>query len=125
VAFDPETETFETATGNIASAQTGIAEGPDGNMYMNHWNDVSIYPIDMETMVTGDPIDNPHAGSSCKGVSVDKDGHIWTPCFDDRAYRYDLENDEITWVEGLDYPYTYSDMTGGALTGVTCGSPTG
>jgi sugar lactone lactonase YvrE len=126
IRFDPETEQFDLATGPVAYAQSGIAEDAEGRMWMNHWQSpYSIYPIDKETMVTGAPFIVQGATSSAKGVSVDKDGNVWTAHFDNRAYRMAVDDNIVDQVTGLDYPYTYSDMTGGALTGVTCGSPTG
>jgi hypothetical protein len=124
--FDPETETWDLATGPVASAQSGIAEDGEGRMWMNHWGSPpSLYPIDKETMVTGAPILINESSSSAKGVAVDRAGYVWSPNFDNSAYRVDPNNGTVDEVMGLDYPYTYSDMTGGALTGVTCGSPTG
>jgi len=126
VRFTPGTETFDFATGNVAWAQSGIAEDAMGRMWMNDWNSpYKIYPIDKETMVTGEAFIVEGATSSAKGIAVDKDGYVWTAHFDNRAYRMDVDNGVTDFVAGLDYPYTYSDMTGGALTGVTCGSPTG
>jgi streptogramin lyase len=126
VRFDPETEQFDLATGNVASAQTGIAEDGEGRMWMNHWGQPpAIYPIDKDTMVTGAPFLINQSTGSAKGVAVDKDGYIWSPNFDNNAYRIDPDDNIVDSVPGLDFPYTYSDMTGGALTGVTCGSPTG
>jgi streptogramin lyase len=126
IRFDPDSETFDLATGPVAYAQSGIAEDAEGRMWMNDWKQpYKIYPIDKDTMVTGQPFTVQGASSSAKGVSVDKDGNVWTAHFDDQAYRMDVDNDIVDIVTGLNYPYTYSDMTGGALTGVTCGSPTG
>lgn len=126
VRFDPVTEQFDFATGPVANAQSGIAEDAQGRMWMNDWSSPPrIFPIDKDTMATGEPFVVAPATSSAKGIAVDKNGFIWTAHFDNRAYRIDPDNGVIDFVEGLDFPYTYSDMTGGALTGVTCGSPTG
>lgn len=126
VRFTPGDETFDFATGPVAYAQSGIVEDAMGRMWMNDWNSpYKIYPIDKETMVTGAPFTVTGATSSAKGIAVDKDGNVWTAHFDNFAYRMDVEGNVVESVGGLDYPYTYSDMTGSALTGVTCGSPTG
>jgi sugar lactone lactonase YvrE len=126
VRFTPSTQTFDYATGPVAFAQSGIAEDAQGRMWMNDWNaPYSIYPIDKNTMVTGTPFVVQGATSSAKGIAVDRNGLLWTAHFDNVAYRMDPDNDVVDTYAGLDYPYTYSDMTGGALTGVTCGSPTG
>jgi hypothetical protein len=125
VRFTPATETFELATGDVAYAMSGIAEDAMGRMWMNDWNDpYKIYPIDKETMVTGEPFVM-GAGNVAKGIAVDRHGFVWTAHFDDVAYRMDPDADTVDTVGGLVYPYTYSDMTGGALQSVTCGSPTG
>lgn len=126
VRFTPADETFEFATGPVAYAQSGIVEDAMGRMWMNDWNlPYKIYPIDKESMVTGAPFNVTGAISSAKGIAVDKDGNVWTAHFDNFAYRMDVDGNVVESVGGLDYPYTYSDMTGSALTGVTCGSPTG
>lgn len=54
------------------------------------------------------------------GVAVDFDGYIWAvPRNGSRAYKVDPNTDSVVLtVEGLVSAYTYSDMTGFALSGV-------
>lgn len=62
-------------------------------------------------------------GRKIWGVSIDFAGHVWAvPSGGTRAYRLDPETHEIFEVNGLNGPYTYSDMTGYLLNAV---APTG
>lgn len=80
---------------------------------------------DMDTMTVGDRIALP-GSNTVKGVSVDIDGFIWAVRFGDtRAYKIDPDTYQIESYDGLNDPYTYSDMTGGALSNVTCTPPVG
>ena len=54
------------------------------------------------------------------------DGFIWAVRQDDpSAYKIDPDDYTIETYTGLDGPYTYSDMAGGALANVTCNPPEG
>lgn len=57
------------------------------------------------------------------GISVDVDGYIWlVDTLGDQAYKFDaLDPSNQTVVTGLQYPYTYSDMTGFALKSILPG----
>lgn len=123
VRFDPVNLTFDMAIGPIASAQTGIQEDAQGRMWMNYWNydggaNQGATYIDVDTMQVGPPKDLPTYG---KGISVDLNGNIWTiGTFSNNAARYNPETDQVDVYSNLDYPYTYSDMTGWALQNTSC-----
>jgi hypothetical protein len=125
--FDPTTSTWAIATGGPVLGQSGIQEDAFGRMWMNWWDHDGIALngehgggltyVDAETMEPGPNID---LGWTAKGVSIDVDGYVWSIALDDRAIRYDPETGAIEIYEGLDGPYTYSDMTGWALMNNTC-----
>ena len=128
--FDPDTETFDTTSGVVAGAQTGLAPDAEGRMWMNYWSldggmaSRGVVSIDIDTMEMGEPIEL--QDKLAKGMSVDRDGFVWSIALGGPAYRIDPGNGSFDIYAGLgSAPYTYSDMTGGALTGVTCGLPEG
>jgi streptogramin lyase len=54
------------------------------------------------------------------GVAVDFDGYVWgAAIYNNEAYRIDPTNGAIDTVAGLNFPYTYSDMTGFGLQNVS------
>ena len=57
------------------------------------------------------------------GVSIDYYGYVWT--VGQSAHRVDKESMEVVSYNGLTGPYTYSDMTGYALTYAGGGAPSG
>lgn len=65
-------------------------------------------------------------GWTVKGVSTDVDGFILAVRQDETvAFKIDPDDYSIETYEGLNGPYTYSDMTGGALNNVVCNPPEG
>jgi hypothetical protein len=82
--------------------------------------------IDMETMQVGDTVPLPAGNQIYRGIAVDVDGFIWAiPLSGNQAFKIDPDTYEVTSIGGLVSPYTYSDMAGGQLTAVTCGTPAG
>ncbi len=54
-------------------------------------------------------------------IGVDVDGYIWAVILGGTvAYRIHPETFEIAEYNGLNQPYTYSDMAGGQINNVTC-----
>ncbi len=49
------------------------------------------------------------------GTSIDFQGYVWGASRDTRAYRVDPATGTVDTVNGLNSPYTYSDMTGFGL----------
>lgn len=93
---------------------------PDGADLIWLAND-PIVAVDIETMAVVQSIDLP---SYVHGVSIDFNGYVWGPAINNNeAYRIDPATGIIDTVGGLNYPYTYSDMTGFGLSQV--GGPSG
>lgn len=120
VRHDPVTGQTQSAG---ATTSGGIAEDLTGRMWGAQ--DGNVVWIDMETMAVGDTVEIP-GDFVTKGVSVDLDGFIWvTRQEDPTVYKIDPDTYAIETYTGLNNPYTYSDMTGGQITRVTCDPPVG
>jgi hypothetical protein len=77
--------------------------------------------VDIDTMQVVKTIPLPQY---VHGVSIDFYGYVWgVSLFNPEAYRVDPQTDTMQTFTGLTQPYTYSDMTGFALSNV--GGPTG
>lgn len=120
--------------GNDPSSLGGLAEDHQGRMWMPYESDdytqSGVFWVDLETLAMGDVVvldetDDVNGPSTVKGVSVDIDGYIWGVPRNGNAYRIDPDTYEVEVVGGLDSPYTYSDMTGGQLATINCGTPAG
>ncbi len=81
----------------------------------------NIMAVDTQTMqvVKQIPVTQP-GDDFIWGVAIDFDGYVWAvPRNGSRAYKVDPTTDSVALtVEGLVLAYTYSDMTGFALSGV-------
>jgi streptogramin lyase len=118
---------FDYATKQWANANTstsgGIAQDLQGRMWAAGNN--GVVWVDMETMAIGDTVALPYSGQ-VKGVSVDIDGYIWAVFQGDtRAFKIDPNTYAYEFYDGLNQPYTYSDMTGGQISNVNCNPPQG
>ena len=115
--------TGERVTANV-SGSGGLAQDLQGRMWASDGN-AGVVWVDLETLAVGDSVPLPGT-NTVKGVSVDIDGYIWAVRQDEpTAYKIDPDTYAIETYDGLSNPYTYSDMTGGALTNVTCNPPEG
>ena len=73
-----------------------------------------------ETMMVGDKVPLPIDGLA-RGIGVDVDGYIWAVMLGgNTAYRINPDTYEIASYDGLNAPYTYSDMGGGQINNVIC-----
>lgn len=110
--FDPVTETWQVAS-NVGGSG-GCMEDANGQLWMA--ND-PLVAVDVNTLALVQIIDLP---SYIHGVSVDFAGYVWgVSIYDNVAFRVDPALGTFDGaVPGLDYPYTYSDMTGYALAAV-------
>jgi hypothetical protein len=112
--FDPETEEWDVISGFISAG--GLAEGPNDMMWIA--TNVGANSVDIHTMMPG-PVFALPGGGGTKGISVDTDGYVWA--INEIAYKVNPDNGvPVGSYAGLTGPYTYSDMTGGALGSVTC-----
>ncbi len=95
----------------------GIAQDFQNRIWMAGNNDVTW--VNMETFAIGDTVTLPGEGQ-VKGVSVDMDGYIWAVLTGGHAHKIHPNTYARESYDGLNDPYTYSDMTGGALYNVNC-----
>jgi streptogramin lyase len=113
---------FDYAT---ASWQTNTVMGsggcmPDGNDLIWLASDPMV-GVDINTLQVVKTLDVPNY---VHGVSIDFDGYVWGPAiYNNEAYRVDPNSGQVDIVTGLNYPYTYSDMTGFGLS--QAGAPSG
>lgn len=113
--FDPDTEAWDMVPGAFSS-QGGLAVGPDDHMWIA--TDSGAVSVHVDTLALG-PTFTPPSGGLVKGVSVDGDGFVWA--VNGVAWKFDpATGAEVGSYDGLDGPYTYSDMTGYALQNATC-----
>jgi hypothetical protein len=113
--FDPATETWQTAP---AGGNGGCMEDGNGTLWLA--NDPMV-GVDINSMAVVQTIDLP---AYVHGISIDFYGYVWGPAiYNNEAYRVDPVAGTIDIVTGLNYPYSYSDMTGFALS--NAGGPIG
>ncbi len=118
--YDPVTKTKQSAP---VSTSGGIAQDLQNRIWAAGQN--GVVWVDMETLAVGDNVTLP-VNNQVKGVSVDIDGYIWAVAQNDtRAFKIDPDTYEYQVFDGLNGPYTYSDMTGGAVFNVACNPPEG
>ncbi|MEM9456877.1 MAG: hypothetical protein AAGF11_22050 [Myxococcota bacterium] len=121
--FDPDTETWDVIQGFFGGS--GLAEGPDDRMYVSGGG--GIYAVDLQTLA----VDHVFVSNeTVKGVGFDADSYLWAVTFQDDemptpeggvAFKIDPDSGVVAdFYNGLDDPYTYSDMTGKALGTVIC-----
>ena len=113
--FDPVAELWDVGSAMPGVGGAGCMEDAEGRLWVAGY---SLMAIDIDTMdeiasyplpaIAGIP-DSDYA----RGVSVDFQGGVWAPApHADAAYRLDPVTGEFESVDGLEFPYTYSDMTG-------------
>jgi hypothetical protein len=124
--FDPVAEAWDIGAGEPGPGGAGCMEDGNGTLWVAG---TAITAIDLDTMdlVAQYPMPiiggNPDTGYG-RGISIDFEGYVWSPShWSNAAYRLDPATGEFDKVEGLDFPYTYSDMTGFAL--ANAGVPAG
>jgi hypothetical protein len=122
--WDPATLTWTTIAGSIMNSGVGLAEDHSNRMWVGIVG--GIQAIDTDTMALGETVMFAGENIQSKGMSVDVDGFIWAvPDSQNRAYRVDPSDLSYEQIGGLVGAYTYSDMTGGALSSVACNPPAG
>lgn len=120
--FDPVTATWTHAPPiNGGSALGGCMTDDQGVLWHSPYPNAQMIGIDTETLAVVDTIPIP---AYVHGVSIDFNGYVWGVQFGGSdAYRIDPIAHTVDTVTGLVGAYTYSDMTGFALSSV--GSPSG
>ena len=114
--FDPMTETWQTVAG--AGESGGCMEDGKGTLYKS--NPGGVLAIDAETLEIKQTFALPQ---HVHGISVDFFGYVWGVSQGAEAYRLNVADGSFETFTGLAGAYTYSDMTGFALSNV--GSPSG
>ncbi len=124
--FDPATEKWDqSSASNVTLGYNGcmvdgktkiwVGGGVDGG-------DPGLHSFDIDTLQWIDS----HAVGPVKGVSIDIDGYVWGVSAGggggfgglgatNTAFRVDPKNGSVEKYEGLNNPYSYSDMTGFGL----------
>ncbi len=121
--LDPNTGTWDVVMGFFGGS--GLAEGPDDRMYVSGGG--GVYSVDLASLV----VDHVFVtDETVKGVGFDAMNNLWAVTWlDDEnpspeggvAFKIDADSGMVLdFYNGLDHPYTYSDMTGKALGTVTC-----
>jgi hypothetical protein len=120
--FDPVTSTWShLPPANGGSALGGCMTDDQGVLWHSRYPDAMMVGIDTETLAVVDTIPIP---AYVHGVSIDFDGYVWGVQFGgSQAYRIDPVAHTVDTFDGLVGAYTYSDMTGFALSAV--GVPSG
>jgi DNA-binding beta-propeller fold protein YncE len=125
VRFDPSDETWGFADNMLLAGQSGLAADGEGRLWVGYVESMDndsggVAWVDRETLEIGGKIPLPGALIT-KGVSVDTDGFVWGVAFgSSQVFRLDPDSMDVEVYDGVNKPYTYSDMTGGALWGVAC-----
>jgi hypothetical protein len=115
--FDPETETWTTAqTGGSSGCMADAGE--DGLLWMaDGWQ--GVVGVNRDTL----QVEKTWPTNGSYGISIDFEGYIWAVAYGNNATKLDPETGQTWTYGGLVGAYTYSDMTGYALTNV--GTPSG
>lgn len=118
--FDPQTQQWTTLP-NILGY--GLQEDDEQVMWLATFSPPGLRGIDIMTHQEVGWIMLPT--NSSRGVSVDWEGYVWFVDMQTSAWKVDT--DAGTWdvYNGLNGPYTYSDMTGHGLNLVSGGIPQG
>jgi len=113
--FDYPTQTWQS---NAVGGSTGCM--PDGQNLL--WMAAApVVGVDIDTLQVVQTLAVPDAP---RGISIDFNGYVWGPSLGaNAAYRIDPATGTVDIVAGLNYPYTYSDMTGFGLSQL--GAPSG
>lgn len=120
--FDPVTASWtHLPPANGGSALGGCMTDDQGVLWQSRYPDAVLVGIDTETLAVVETIPIP---AYVHGVSIDFNGYVWGVQFGgSEAYRVDPVTQTVDTVGGLVGAYTYSDMTGFALSSV--GTPSG
>jgi hypothetical protein len=115
--FDPQTETWTTAyTGGSSGCMADAAE--DGLLWMaDGWE--GVVGVNRDTL----QVEKTWQTNGSYGISIDFEGYVWAVAYGNNATKLDPATGQIWTYGGLVGAYTYSDMTGYALTNV--GTPNG
>jgi hypothetical protein len=119
--YDPVAAVWQTQPSPGGNLWGGCMTDGAGTLWHCRQQDATLVGIDTETLQVVQQIPIP---SYAHGISIDFDGNVWAVSFNSTdAYRVDPVTGTIDTFTGLINAYTYSDMTGFALS--TAGTPSG
>ena len=123
--FNPDDSTW-TTNANVGGGGGCMVDG-DGHLWVGGYNQNGgggyLISVDTETLQVDQQLAIPNY---VHGVSIDFYGYIWGVTQGQPfAYRLDPADGTFETFMGLTGPYTYSDMTGWALSNVVGGTPSG
>jgi streptogramin lyase len=115
--FDPGDETFQTASvGGYTGCMADAAE--DGLLWMSSGGN-GVVGVNRDTLL----VEKQWNAGGSYGISIDFEGYVWAVANGSTASKIDPETGQFWTYNGLVGAYTYSDMTGYALSNV--GTPSG
>jgi streptogramin lyase len=114
--FDPETQMWQTAVvGGYTGCMADAAE--DGLLWMSTGQ--GVVGVNRDTLV----VEKMWNAAGSYGISIDFEGYVWAVASGSTASKIDPVTGQFWTYNGLVGAYTYSDMTGYALSNV--GTPSG
>lgn len=118
--FDIATGTYQTVVG-AGVGIGGCMTDANGVLWHSRYPEGVLVGIDTETVTAVSELAIP---AYVHGVSIDFQGNVWGVTFGgNEAYRVDPVTGQVDTYAGLTGAYTYSDMTGFALS--SAGAPSG
>ncbi len=117
--YDPVADVWAASAGGIGSAGC-MVDGAEGGLL---WTSAGsfIRGVNRETLL----VEKEWAVPGSYGISIDFAGYVWAVAYSGGAHRVDPNTGDVTSYNGLVGAYTYSDMTGAALSSVSGTGPTG
>lgn len=117
--FDPVLETWQTLASPGGNLWGGCMTDGEGTLWHCRQQDSMLVGIDTETLAVVQQIPLP---AYAHGISIDFSGYVWAVGFTStQAFRVDPATGTIDMFSDLVGAYSYSDMTGFALS--TAGVP--
>ncbi|PRQ05734.1 hypothetical protein ENSA5_00540 [Enhygromyxa salina] len=116
--FDPQTEEWTTAmTGGYTGCMADVGE--DGLLWQASSGNQGVIGVNRDTL----QVEKSWPAGGAYGISIDFEGYVWAVAFGSNASKIDPETGQFWMYDGLVGAYTYSDMTGFALS--NAGTPSG
>ncbi|WP_181197761.1 hypothetical protein [Enhygromyxa salina] len=114
--YDPQNDAWATAqTGGNSGCMAEA--GPDGLLWMAGGG--GVIGVNRESLA----VEKNWPSNGSYGVSIDFEGYVWAVAYGSNATKVDPDTGELWTYSGLVGAYTYSDMTGYALS--NAGIPNG